>query len=163
MRNKIFTEQEALALGGGDLNFASLPSWTDIATIKDICVELVFLEDWLSHAYRRKCRIRVVNGLGLRSTALRVTDTDYVCLIPVGLIIRLDYLIRLLEREHGRERIHIVDPDFYGDLPEEIKQERDRLRPPPPLDAISDQAVDGERFWKVFEQMDADDGVLGRS
>jgi hypothetical protein len=80
--------------------------------------------------------------------------------VPIGLLIRVDYLVRLLERQYHEKSIHVVDPSFYGDLPEEMQ----RLWGQRPISFPFDMFVnkfDREAFWAAFSFFDSVDDFEG--
>ena len=157
------TEAESWALFGGRLDPAALPAWADRELIDHIQQALDALGPFLSAGHRNSVRFGLGAGTGLRSHAAPLGDREFLCLLPVGLVVRVDYMIRLLERHAAADNVHVVDPDFYGDLPEEMKRERNARPLPYPLDVIGGNAIAGKDFWNALERMDHEDAALGRS
>lgn len=158
----ILSEEQAWALGKGRVDFQVLPNWLDVELVRSIGFEL----DTFSSADESsdfKLRFGLVNSLGFVSRATRVGYDEYICAIPVGLVIRLDYLIRLLEPHANKEKVHRIDPDFYGDLPDPLQRARDKRRPPWPVDCLADPKVPEDMFWQAIHEIDTNDRNRGQS
>jgi hypothetical protein len=160
---RVLPEAQAWALGGGRFAPQELPRWVQADAIEAVAGDCTRLGGWVSHGFSTKVAIGLTNSTSLRCAAIRCRPDEYLCLIPVGLVLRLDYLMRVLEREHGQERIHIVDPDFHGDLPESIRRERDERSPPEPILTITHESRECAEFFAKLKYIDDDDQLRGRS
>ena len=161
--NKIFSLDEALAVGGGEFKPNAMPQYVDYNLIEGIASSLSALSPVISTEYDIQLNIKLTNRLGIRSFILPVGEAEYVCMVPVGLIVRLDYLVRLLEREAGKEAVHVVDPTFYGDLPDDMQTKRLERPLPVPMNVLADPRVMGDRFWDTIKHLESDDIEMGRS
>jgi hypothetical protein len=89
-----------------------------------------------------------------------VGPQEYLALIPIGLIVRLDSLAQLLDREQGAPRVHIADPDFYESLLGEIRIKRANRLHTGPLSVITDLTPAQNEFWKAFAKLNATEQAL---
>lgn len=159
----IFSQDEAWKTMGGSVATADLFGWVDKKLIECISNRFLLLGPWISRGFTKSVKIGLTQSVNLRSTVFQTGEDEYLCLVPLGLVIRLDYLTRLLERESSETSFHMVDPDFYGDLPEEMRVRRALRKPPPPIDIMATESVLPEDFWRRFEEIDRQDEADGRS
>jgi hypothetical protein len=157
------TEAEVWSLVGGQIEPANLPDWADQELVEHMRRSLHALGPFISVGNRNSVRFGLSASTGLRSLAVRLAEREFLCLVPVGLIIRVDYMIRLLERHNAENDVQVIDPDFYGDLPEDMKRERQGRPLPYPIDIIGSDSIAGEAFWNEMERIDSQDAALGRS
>lgn len=157
MRNTIRERSEVWRDGGGEFDTRDCPEWFDRAWLESLLRDLEGFGPWLSQGFDNQLSLGVTRSPNIRSTASRVGVQEYLALIPIGLIVRLDALVRLLDREQGAPRAHVINADFYEGLPGEIEMRRaDRPRAGP-LAVIADLTLSPAAFWEALARLDAED------
>lgn len=145
------------ALTGGHVDRNDLPGWVNTAAIDLLESELPAVGSWISLDQSNSVTLGLAGGTQFWMKCLQVSDTDFTCPVPIGLVLRLDYISRLLEREGDVPLVHIVDGDFYGDYPDFIKAKREQMPRPEPLASLISNSLLGQAFWQRLEEIDADD------
>jgi hypothetical protein len=163
MPRLVRTEDEAWAIGGGRFERAQIPDWIQTDVIDAVLDDFSVLTNWFSRQYRISLIIGLTGDYGVRPSTIAFRDNAFVCMVPIGLVLRVDYMMRLLEREHAAENIHVVDPDFYGDLPEPMRREREKRVAPFPISVIADRKGSDEAFWAGLELLDSVDAIARSS
>lgn len=157
------TDDEIWAIRGGRLDIAALPAWVDTELIETLGREFQSVAMWLSATFGCTLTIGFSAATGMRASVARTTDGSAIVVVPIGLAIRLDYVSRLLERKEDVAGQHIVDPDFYGDLPPAQLAAHNALDVPPPFKALVTEVTDDDAFWAAMADLDAEDDRQGRS
>jgi hypothetical protein len=138
------------------LDRSSLPSWVDSGLLDRLTHHLRSLSEWLPASHR--IDICITSPTGMRMTFLPFSDQSFGCPIPIGLVVRLDLLIRVLESEKGVIAGHIIDTDYYDGLPDDIPNElkKKRVRKlPEPFASLGGSALSRDEFWTRFAELDA--------
>lgn len=157
----ILTEHDAWARQDGRYDPDRLPEWVQTDVVQAVADDYAFLSNMFLREYGVPVTIGLTNNLWLRPTMRPCSEGTFICGVPIGLLIRVDYLIRLLERQCHEERIHVLDPGFYGDLPEEMQRLREQRPISFPFDIFVKNDFDQEAFWAAFNFFDSVDQFEG--
>lgn len=151
---RIVSRQEALDISGGRLEDKALPKWVDSAPFRAAQLDFGRMTDWFKcHFFKVTVDFELTNSTGLRSSLFRVGKSEYLCLVPCGLRVRIDYLGRMLEREWDKPLMNVHDPDSYGDFPDFLNSKRDTRLLPPPIDLLTREFITDRDFWDSCREL----------
>ncbi|WMY11058.1 hypothetical protein [Paraburkholderia phenoliruptrix] len=139
----------------GELDLQSLPAWVDRSIIETIQQELAVLGPWLSLGRIRSVTFALSNSTATHFTCYRTESSRWLCPVPVGLIVRLDYLCRLLETYGSHQSIHMVDGFFHGFEDPEIAEKHAARPLPVIIRNIVDKDLRGKDFWTKMITVDS--------
>lgn len=139
----------------GRLSIQSLPGWVDHSLLQYINVELEKIGPWLSTQRSRRVTFGISNSTAAHCTCYQTSERDYLCPVPVGLLIRLDYICRVLALYRLEPHIHAIDGYFYGFIVPNMDSARAALPLPWPIAEIVDTSTREADFWKRLEEIDS--------
>jgi hypothetical protein len=150
-------ENNRAVFEGLRIDRSGMPPWVDSCLLDRLTQHLRALGQWLPASH--SIEICMTSATGTRMTFLPFSDQSSGCPIPIGLVMRLDLLIRLLESEKGVVAGHIIDTDYYeglpDDIPDELKKKQARQLPEP-FASLGGSSLSGDEFWKRFAELDAE-------
>jgi len=135
----------------------SLPAWVDSRLLDRLTQHLRSLHEWLPASH--SINVCITSPTGIRMTFLPFSEQSSGCPVPIGLVMRLDLLTRVLERENGVIAGHIIDTDYYEGLPDDIPSElkkKNAKRLPEPFATLGGSALSHDEFWTRFAQLDGE-------
>lgn len=139
------------------LDRKSLPAWVDSSLLDGLSGYLRSLSESLPRL--QKIDVCMANSTAMRMTYLPLSNSSFACPVPIGLVMRLDFLVRVLESEKGVIAGHIIDDDYYAglldDIPEDFEKARVR-RLPEPFASFGSSTLLGDQFWKRFTELNAE-------
>jgi hypothetical protein len=159
--SRILTEHESWAIKGGRFDPILLPAWVQTDVIQAVADDFAFLTNRFTRDYHVPVTIGLTNDHWLQPMTRQCSGGAFICAVPIGLLIRVDYLVRLLERHCQEKRIHVVDPSIYGDLPESMQHLWEQRTISFPFDMFVNSKFDREAFWAAFEFFDSLDEFEG--
>jgi hypothetical protein len=143
--------EEAWARLGGIVDSSTLPESVNPPLLSDLRLRLDRISAWIANSCQIKFDVTTLTGL--RVTAIPDVAGSHICGIPIGLILRLEILYRVLSLEDGSERTQFVDGDYYGDAPEFIKKKRNEFPYPEPFASLANYKLTRAAFWKRYGEL----------
>src|SRR5579862_6443529 len=136
-------------------NRDSLPPALD-PLLFDVVVHYLSSLDRFLPKSKQQIEFGITGSTGFRVSCQATGPETFIAGIPIGLLARLELAFRVLGREGDPERIQIVDPDYYGDLPDFIKAKRKALKRPEPFHSLGDPDLRGDKLWARLQELRAE-------